>query len=222
MLEGPRLKPQSGRARKLVVLLHGYGATGDDLIELAYQWQELLPDAEFVAPHAPEICEVNPMGYQWFGLKDFNPFNIRAGLDRARPVLKKFLLNEINELGLMPSEMALVGFSQGTMMALDAMFSMAGMRSILGYSGAFYPPVGEKLDGAKPEVMLVHGDADMVVPYAALAEAKRQLGLFGIAPRMHTSKGIGHGIDEDGIKLGGEFLEETFNGTDDVIFMGKK
>ena len=208
MLDGPRLRALSKRPKRLVVLLHGYGASGDDLINLAADWQEQLPEYEFVSPHAPESCEINPVGYQWFGLRDFNPFNIRSGLDRARPILKKFLLNEINRLGFMPEDLILVGFSQGTMMALDAMFSFPGVTAILGYSGAFYPPVGENLKATKPKVMLIHGDTDVVIPYPAMNEAARQLKLFGIEPETYTCKGLGHGINEQGVKLGWEFLQQ--------------
>lgn len=208
VLDGPRLEALSQRPKHLAVMLHGYGASGDDLINLAAQWQENLPEYEFVSPHAPESCEINPVGYQWFGLRDFNPFNIRSGLDRARPLLKKFLLNEINRLGFMPEDLLLIGFSQGTMMALDAMFSFPGVRAILGYSGAFYPPVGETLKSQKPKVRLIHGDGDMVIPYPAMNEAARQLKLFGIEPELYTCEGLGHGIDEKGIRLGCEFLQD--------------
>ena len=177
------------------------------MINLAAGWQSHLPEFEFVSPHAPESCEINPVGYQWFGLRDFNPFNIRSGLDRSRPVLKKFLLNEINRLGFMPEDLLLVGFSQGTMMALDAMFSFPGVSAIMGYSGAFYPPVGENLKASKPKVRLVHGDSDMVIPYSAMNEAARQLQLFGIEPETYTCNGLGHGIDEKGVRLGWEFLQ---------------
>src|SRR3978361_1989359 len=162
-MDGPRLSAKSGRTRQLVVFLHGYGADGHDLIEIGRQWQPWLPDAEFVSPHAPDRCTQSPAGRQWFPLTFRDPNERWTGAVAARPGLDTFLDAELARLGLDESRLALVGFSQGTMMALHV-----GLRrkrppaAVLGYSGLL---VGEDhLDEVtgKPPILLVHGDADQV------------------------------------------------------------
>ncbi len=220
MLSGPRLLPKSGNSpQQLVVFLHGYGANGADLIDLGEYWSDLLPDAEFISPNAPQRCEVNPMGFQWFGIKDFSPFNIRAGLDQAQPILTNYLTQLLTERQLSPSQLVLIGFSQGTMLALNTLFSISGIRGVIGYSGAFYPPPAQLIAEPHPEVLLIHGDADMVVPYAAFTEALRQLSLFKIQAKSLTCPGLGHGIDTSGLKMGGEFLQQLFQKPSPVIYM---
>src|SRR5205085_6269578 len=118
-LDGPRLRPHAGgRARQLVVLLHGFGADGNDLIDIGCSWQRLLPDAAFVSPHAPEPCAMAPPGRQWFALTFRNPDERWVGVNKAAPVLDQFLDAELARRNLTESSLALVGFSQGTMMAL--------------------------------------------------------------------------------------------------------
>src|ERR671912_973195 len=116
-LTGPRLAPRSGAAKQLVVFLHGYGADGNDLIEIGRQWQRWLPDAAFVAPNAPEACAGAPMGRQWFALTFRDPHERWRGVNQAGPGLDRFLDAELQENGVPPSGLALVGFSQGTMLA---------------------------------------------------------------------------------------------------------
>ena len=113
-IDGPRLAPRSGRARQLVVFLHGYGADGNDLIEIGRQWQPWLPDAAFVAPHAPEACGMAPMGRQWFPLTFRDPHERWRGVNHAGPGLDAFLSAELERHDLPASKLALVGFSQGT------------------------------------------------------------------------------------------------------------
>jgi len=117
-LDGPRLAPRSGTAQQLVVFLHGYGADGNDLIEIGRAWQQLLPHAAFVSPHAPEPCGQAPVGRQWFALTFRDPNERWIGVNKAAPVLERFLEAELARHKLPPSALALVGFSQGTMMAL--------------------------------------------------------------------------------------------------------
>jgi phospholipase/carboxylesterase len=213
VLSGPYLLPASGNAPKsVVVLLHGYGANGENLIDLAHEWGRFLPDTEFIAPNAPNRSEVNPLGYQWFGLADFSPLNMRAGLDSVRTVVRDFLMRILGERNLTPRNLCLVGFSQGTMLSLDLMFLLPGLKGIIGYSGAFYPPVAETLSAPLPEVLLVHGDSDTVVPYAAMGEAARQLALFGIHPTMHTCPALGHSINREGLIMGSDFLKHHLYG----------
>ncbi|MEK9970644.1 MAG: prolyl oligopeptidase family serine peptidase [Ferrovibrio sp.] len=229
-IDGPRLAAASGKARKLVVLVHGYGADGNDLIELGAQWRNILPDAAFAAPHAPGRIPGFPPGMmggrQWFALDAYDPDLLRrdphhtAGVyatmqraaEQAAPALEQFLDDELQRYGLGPADLALVGFSQGTMMALHV-----GLRrdpapaAILGYSGALLGGAGlQKQLRARPPILLIHGDADEIVPIEAMQAALKLLDAAGIPARHHVSRGLGHGIDGQGLALGGAFLAESF------------
>jgi len=212
-LDGPRIAPKSGRASSLVVLLHGYGADGNDLIEIGRMWQDLLPDAAFAAPHAPQPCEQNPSGRQWFGLTRMNAAALEAGVTNAAAPLMAFLDAELGRHQLEPSRLALVGFSQGTMMALHVGMRRASLAAILGFSGLLAAP--ERLAAeirARPPVFLVHGDADMTLPVEATYAAAAALGGAGVPVMFHTREGLGHGIDEVGLAEGGKFLASAFAG----------
>lgn len=210
-LDGPRLPAASRHPRQLVVFLHGYGADGHDLIEIGRQWQNWLPDAAFVAPHAPERCAQSPSGRQWFPLTFRDPNERWTGAVAARPGLDEFLDTELARLDLDASRLALVGFSQGTMMALHVgLRRTAAPAAILGFSGML---VGEtKLDEAvvKPPVLLVHGDADQVIPLDALFQSADHLAKADIPCQWHLSLGVGHGIDPAGLRHGGLFLARSF------------
>ncbi|MPZ55918.1 MAG: prolyl oligopeptidase family serine peptidase [Rhizobiales bacterium] len=212
-LDGPRLEPRTGAARQLVVFLHGYGADGNDLIDVGRAWQRLLPHAAFVSPHAPEPCGQAPVGRQWFPLTMRDPEERWLGVNKAAPMLDRFLDAELARRSLPPSALALVGFSQGTMMALHVgLRRAASPAAIVGYSGLFVVP--EKVDPeafandirARPPILLVHGDRDDLIPMQALFHASQALASLDIPVEWHLSAGIGHGIDEDGLRHGGEFL----------------
>jgi phospholipase/carboxylesterase len=212
-LDGPRLEPRSGAARRLVVFLHGYGADGNDLIEIGRAWQQLLPDTAFVSPHAPEPCAGAPTGRQWFALTFRDPDERWRGVNAAAPTLNAFLDAELARRKLPPSALALVGFSQGTMMALHV-----GLRrptppaAIVGYSGLFVLPNNAAPDvvageiKARPPVLLIHGDQDELIPVQALFHATQALAALEVPAEWHISPGIGHGIDQEGLRHGGEFL----------------
>src|SRR5580700_10101700 len=135
-LSGPRLPSQRGSATHLVVLLHGYGADGNDLIGLAPHWQRLLPTAAFVAPNAPEPCAGSPSGYQWFPISRLDPADMRRGVESAAESLETFIAAELARLELPPERLALVGFSQGTMMSLHVGLRRAVKPAVIvGYSG---------------------------------------------------------------------------------------
>src|SRR6476659_5605627 len=164
-LDGPRLAPKNGPARQLVVFVHGYGADGDDLIEIGRAWRELLPQAAFVSPHAPEPCGQAPMGRQWFPLTFRDPHERWTGVNAAAPVLQHFLDAELARRQLPPSALALVGFSQGTMMALHVGLRRAvAPAAIVGYSGMLGLENDSDVDGyqpqirSRPPILLVHGD----------------------------------------------------------------
>lgn len=218
MLDGPRLLPRSGgKAKKLVVFCHGYGSNGDDLLSLAPYWSADLPDTEFLSPNAPEIWESFSSGYQWFSLKEFTPEAVRAGLDKAAPILRDYLLNELLARNLQPKDLAIVGFSQGGMMALDMMFLMPEIGGLICYSGGYFPRHGVSLSGHKPQILLVHGDDDTVVPYDYFLEAQQNLAKLGLHPQTLTCVGLGHSIDEEGLKAGGKFLTQLFTSQQKLV-----
>ncbi|MSP51931.1 MAG: phospholipase [Alphaproteobacteria bacterium] len=214
MLDGPRLPAESGDAKELVILLHGLGADGNDLIGLAEHWVESFPDTEFVSPHAPEACDMAPQGRQWFSLRDRNPESTLAGAQRAHVVLDRFIDAELKRLGLGPERLGLVGFSQGTMMALyTGLRRPTAPAAIVGFSGALVAP--ERLVSelaARPPVLLIHGDKDEIVPVGALHGSVAGLSAAGVAVAWHISPGMGHSIDETGLALGGDFLVRCLTG----------
>ena len=210
-LTGPVRKPAGGGAPKqLVVLLHGLGADGNDLIGLAPYWAQVLPDAEFVSPDAPFPCDMAPYGRQWFSFQSRAPEHVLAGVRAAAPLLDAFLDDALKARGLADAQLALVGFSQGTMMSL-----FVGLRrpqaaaAIVGFSGRLLAP--ELLPNdirSRPPVLLVHGDNDPVVPFESLALAVTGLEAAGVAVEQLTRPGLGHGIDEEGLRRGGAFLRD--------------
>ena len=212
-IDGPRLPARSRHAKQLVVFLHGYGADGNDLIELGRQWQPWLPDAEFVAPHAPDRCSQSASGRQWFPLTSRDQSERWTGVNQAAPGLDGFLDEELRRLKLDGRRLALVGFSQGTMMALHVgLRRPGGLACILGYSGLLVGPEYLKDVAARPAppVLLVHGDADTVIPVDALFAASDALAEARIPVQWHLSFGVAHGIDASGLKHGGQFLSQSF------------
>jgi phospholipase/carboxylesterase len=208
-LEGPSFGPAAGgRPRSLVVLLHGLGADGNDLIQLAPYWADLLPGTEFLSPHAPFPCDMAPYGRQWFSLQDRDPHRVRSGVAAAAPILDAFIDATLEARGLPASALALVGFSQGTMMSLFvAPRRAAAIAGVVGFSGALV--AADELPGAavsKPPVLLVHGDADQVVPFGAMQAAERALTAAGIPVAAERRPGLAHSIDEPGLEKAGAFL----------------
>lgn len=216
-LDGPRIAPKNRVAKQLVVFLHGYGADGDDLIALGKQWQSLLPDAAFVSPHAPHPCSQAPGGRQWFPLSMSDPDELWQGVVAAAPALDAFLDAELTRLKLDDSRLALVGFSQGTMMALHV-----GLRrkrapaGILGYSGVLVGPehlpeaCARDAQGLPPPIYLIHGNEDDLISVESLFLAAEDLCKAHIPCQWHMSVGIGHGIDAGGLRNGGLFTGKCF------------
>ncbi|MBV9114347.1 MAG: dienelactone hydrolase family protein [Hyphomicrobiales bacterium] len=213
LLDGPRLAPRSGAPSQLIVLLHGYGADGKDLIELGRQWQRLLPQAAFVAPNAPERVPMSAVGRQWFALTMREPGERWKGVTQARPALDAFLDAELRRHALSSSALALVGFSQGTMMALHCgLRREAAPAVIVGYSGLLVLEPGKERQSlkaevrSKPPILLVHGEADDLIPASALFESAEALAEAAIPCEWHLSPRLGHGIDAEGLRQGGEFI----------------
>lgn len=212
-LEGPALPPTSGgKPQQIVLLLHGLGADGNDLIGLAPYFAQALPDALFVSPHAPFACDMAPTGRQWFSLQDQSMPAMFEGVRRAAPILEAFIDNLLEAHGLTEDRLAYVGFSQGTMMSLHvATRRHDSCAAVVGYSGLL---VGaEELATeitARPPVLLVHGDADPVVPVEALPMSQKALETAGVVVESEVRPGLPHSIDEDGIRLGMTFLQGAF------------
>jgi phospholipase/carboxylesterase len=214
-IDGPRQEPADGQpARAQVILLHGYGADGNDLIGLAPYWARELPHVGFVSPNAPFPCEMPPMGRQWFSLGDRSPDSMLAGARMAAQVIDGFIDDEMKRLDLTPDKIALVGFSQGTMMSLFVGPRRAeAIAGIVGFSGRLIGPelMAEEVK-TKPPVTLVHGQADEMVPAAALGQAVSGLEAVGIEVASEMRPGLGHSIDEQGLKIGLEFLKNVLGG----------
>ena len=215
-LSGPSRPPASGgKPRRLVILLHGLGADGNDLIGLAPYWARLLPDAEFLSPNAPFPCDMAPYGYQWFSSQDRSPEAALGGVRAAAPILDAFIDEALEERGLGSRELALVGFSQGTIMSLFVGLRRAEpVAGIVGFSGRLLAPelLASELR-SRPPVLLVHGTEDPLVPYGSLAAAETTLKAAGVPVETVTSVGIGHSIDDQGLRRGGQFLKNVLSGT---------
>jgi len=215
-LSGPSRRPAAGgKPSRLVILLHGLGADGNDLVGLAPYWARLLPAVEFLSPNAPFPCDTALYGYQWFSSQDRSPEAVLGGVRAAAPILDAFIDEAIAERELTDSDVALVGFSQGTMMSL-----FVGLRrprpvaGIIGFSGRLIGP--DLLPGevrSRPPTLLVHGTEDPLVPYSLLAAAEAALKAVGVPVETLTCFGMGHSIDEEGLRRGGLFLRDVLNGT---------
>ena len=214
-LDGPRLAPASGQAPKqLVVLLHGLGADGNDLISLAPYLAQVLPEAAFVSPNAPFPCDMAPFGRQWFSLQERTPEAMLGGIRMSAPILEGFLDAELETAELTAERLALVGFSQGTMMALHVgLRREAALGAIVGFSGALLAPelLAEEIR-SRPPVLLVHGAADEVVPAQALPAAVAALEANQVPVTQELRPGLGHSIDERGLQLAMSFLKEALAG----------
>ncbi len=217
ILNIPHITARSGTTKQLVVFLHGYGADGNDLIDIGQHWQSLLPNAEFISPHAPEPCGMSPMGRQWFSLTMRDPHERWVGVNHAEASLQALLDSELKKRNLTNAQLALVGFSQGAMMALHVgLRRKSAPACIIGYSGAFIMPSSTHLSQSeidslvKPPVLLIHGDQDEVIPISALSMSKDALAHYNIPCETHILHGIGHGIDTQGLNLGGTFLAKRF------------
>jgi phospholipase/carboxylesterase len=215
-LSGPSRPPASGgKPSRLVILLHGLGADGNDLIGLAPHWARLLPTAEFLSPNAPFPCDMAPYGYQWYSSQDRTPEAALAGVRAAAPILDAFIDEARAKRGLDDSDLALVGFSQGTVMSLYVGFRRyQPIAGIVGFSGRLLAPelLANELR-SRPPTLLVHGTDDPLVPYTALAESETALKGADVAVETMTSVGIGHSIDVEGLRRGGLFLRDVLNRT---------
>ncbi len=204
--------PKSGKSpTSMVILLHGLGANGADLISLARYWEHALPDTVFVSPDAPFPCDMAPVGFQWFSLQEWTPESMLKGVEEAAPVLNAYIDGMLKQYNIAPDKLALAGFSQGTMMSLYVgPRRVPKIAGVLGYSGALVG--GEGLGGDKIQkipVHLFHGDVDMVVPLSAYHMAKQVLESNGFEVGGGITRGLSHSIDQDGIEAGAAFFSRV-------------
>ena len=211
IVNGSSRQPHSGQPpRQIVLLLHGYGSSGADLISFAPEWQKGLPDALFLAPNAPQSC--GAFGYQWWPLTTFTPQALAAGAAAAAAAINAFIDKKLAQYSLTDAELALVGFSQGTIMALHVGLRRPNpVAAIVGYSGllAGSPELAKQVV-SRPPVLLVHGALDPVVPVAAMHASEVGLRAVGVEVTTHVSMGIGHTVDPTGMRIGREFVQTAF------------
>lgn len=215
-LRAEKQAAQSGRADSLIVFIHGYGADGHDLIGLANPMANHLPNTSFLSPHAPHSCTMNPMGRQWFPI----PMIDHSSEARAKEVMfetadvfQNWLDHQMVAEGVTPDKTVLVGFSQGTMLALHVGPRRSDqLAGIVGFSGRLLAPELLKEQAiTKPPVLLVHGDMDMVVPPSDMPKAEDALLTAGFDVKTHVSNGTGHGIAPDGLSLAVQFITNALD-----------
>jgi phospholipase/carboxylesterase len=214
-LSGPALAPASGgAAESLVILLHGLGADGNDLIGLAPHFAQALPNTAFISPNAPYPCDMAPMGYQWFSIQTQDPAIRIVEIRKTFDILNNFIDSQLRAHNLSDDRLALVGFSQGTMMSLfTAPRRPSPCAGIMAYSGRMEG--GAELVAeikSRPPVVMVHGDRDELLPVESMTDAADWLRKNDIEVETHVHAGLGHGIDEAGVRIGMTFLHKVLVG----------
>jgi phospholipase/carboxylesterase len=212
IVNGASLQPLSGGApKRIVLLLHGFGSSGADMIALAPAWQQAMPETLFLAPHAPQQ---GPMrgGYQWWPLGTLSPAALAAGAASAAPAINAFIDRKLEQYGLTEADLALTGFSQGTMMALHVGLRRARqVAAIVGYSGMLAGTADLRPETvSKPPILLIHGSQDNVVPAGAARVAEHELQSLGLSVKTHICVGLDHSVDLEGLKLGCAFVMDAF------------
>ncbi len=211
-LDGPRQGPASGGAPDaLVVLVHGYGANGQDLIGLAPHLASAAPGAAFVSPDAPHPLPGAPGGRQWFPINRLDPAEMEAGVRAAAPILDAFIDAELARLQVGPERLILAGFSQGSMLSMHvAPRRNPAPAALIGWSGALCGADALKAEVvSRPPTLLVHGDQDQVVPPGMLLEAAQGLAAAGLPVQWKMCPGVGHGIDPNGLALAQDHIRKA-------------
>jgi phospholipase/carboxylesterase len=208
-----QLPSAGGAPTSLVVMLHGVGSNKEDLIGLAPYLGPALPNTAFVSVDGVEDCDMAPMGRQWFSLSDRSPARMIAEVARTAPTVHGFLDQLLRDANINESRMALLGFSQGTMMSLNlGLQRKVAPAAIVGFSGALLAADDfASTVTSRPPVLLVHGEDDGVVPFGAMARAKLQLEGAGVKVQTLACPGLAHSIDEAGLRRAAHFLAEIFN-----------
>jgi phospholipase/carboxylesterase len=211
-LQGPEHPPASGTVKRLVILLHGVGADGNDLLGLAPLLAKDLPDTHFISPNAPFPCDMAPYGYQWFSLQNRALGAMLEGVKTVAPIVQAFIDAQRDRFKLKDEEVALLGFSQGTMTSLYcAPRREKPLAGVVGFSGAMIGAdhLHDEIK-SRPPVCLVHGEEDMVVPFEAMAHATYALTTEGVEVETHVQPMLGHGIDPEGLEIAVAFLRKCF------------
>lgn len=211
-LSGPEAGPASGGpAKQLIIFVHGYGADGNDLFSLSQYFAQVAPDAAFVSPNAPYRCDGAPFGYQWYDVWMQDPAERLAAIRSTGAIFDNFIAQQLDRRGLTEEQLVLVGFSQGTMMSLFAAPRRENaVAGIVGYSGRMESP--DLLAGeirSKPPVVMVHGDSDELLAVSDMETAAAALKSCGVEIETHVRPGLGHGIDEEGIRIGLAFVKRV-------------
>lgn len=215
--ESAFLPPQSGDAEQMVIFLHGYGANGEDLLSIGENWAEELPNAVFISPNAPDVCEQYAGGYQWFSLraadgivtKEFDRTEI---VEKPAAILNAFIDVKLEEWALDESRLVVAGFSQGAMMTMYTMpRRKKACAGIIGWSGMLIDAKGLNSPGiVKPPVLAIHGDADEIVPPFCLEGVQAGFSAAGFDVETVMRPGLGHGLDPFGIDRSLQFIKEVF------------
>ena len=209
-LSGPFKLPVTGNKPDIMVIfLHGVGADGHDLIDLADEFVDSLGNPVFLSPNAPFKYDLYPMGYQWFSLSDYNEDALYEGIQIALPILKAYIDENLEKYQLGYKDLVLIGFSQGTMMALHMAPRLnEACFAVIGFSGALVKAkILEQEMKSKPKIFLAHGSEDQVIPVSRHRLASRALKDMGLTVEDHVIEGLGHGISLESIELANEFLK---------------
>jgi phospholipase/carboxylesterase len=210
-----QLPSAGGAPTSLVVMLHGVGSNKEDLIGLAPYLGPALPNTAFISVDGVEECDMAPMGRQWFSLSDRSPARMMSEVARTAPTVHAFLDQLLLDSGLDESRMALLGFSQGTMMSLKlGLQRKKTPAGIVGFSGALL--AGDDFAStvtSRPPVQLIHGEDDGIVPFGAMARAKMQLEGVGVKVQTLACPGLAHSIDEPGLRRAAQFLAGVLAGS---------
>ncbi len=213
ILNGPVIKNQSEDFERIIVFLHGYGANGNDLISIGNAWQKVIPKTIFLSPNAPFDCPFGNDSYQWFELTSISPESIGSGLNKAGPYLHNFIDHISLKYSIPFEKIFFVSFSQGTMMALYHLCQRESKSAgIMGYSGLLFDDKNFDLKiKSKFPVRLYHGKNDEIINFEQTIKASNKLKALNFNIEYKLKDFLGHGIDEEGLNYGLEFIKKTFN-----------
>jgi phospholipase/carboxylesterase len=203
----------SQKPDSIVLMLHGYGANGEDLISIADVWGPSLPNTLFISPNALEVCEENPFGFQWFSLRDRSHKAMLAGLRDASKEVVDLVYQVCTTYDVPLERVVLMGFSQGAMLSLyTTCYVLPGLAGVLAYSGAFFQDEDAPLLTPAP-IQLIHGEEDLAVPMEGSKQAHQHLSSRGHPVDLQLLSYLEHGIDTRGLKIGQEFLDKMLVST---------
>jgi phospholipase/carboxylesterase len=199
---------QDGKPKKLVIFLHGYGSNGDDLITLAHHFKQAVPDSCFISPNAPFPCAGAPFGFQWFDLSVFQDEFLLKGLNSAVPILENFIKEQLARFSLQMKDLILIGFSQGTMMALHSAIRLdEKIAGVVGFSGGCVTSDLTHELKSKPKILLIHGTDDEVVPSQRSINSVAELEKYGVDAQVELLDNLGHSIDLRSLNFATKFLQ---------------